>query len=617
VFRFIAALWDPESATQATAALDFEYRLNSTGLDWQAAFGADGVRIWRLTTSRDSSRAVPLAAGAGVVLGTLFRREGEHQPSRPLATLSEPESRTIVASGGRALVDRYWGKYVAILVDRDRRRRWVLRDPAATLSCLYISWNGLRLYFSALQSLSFLREIRFSPFREYLITSLSRPVLDTTETCVADVYRLVGGQCHELADSGDIRVHQYWSPLSFVREGVIRDSAIANAKVRAATACVVQSWASCHRAVLHTLSGGLDSSIVLSCLREVMPAEAIMCANAYYRRASNTDERMFARMVAERKGVKLIEYEPTAEFDARNALRPFLAADWRDRLGQAAWARDLECLARESAVDAVYSGSGGDEIFLRSGPAYAFADALRLHGLTGKAINAAWHSARLTGGSVWRVLYRGFRDGVLRDPFKVIFGRPVSSPFLTRDAAHEVAPTTRFTNPWIEKTGRIPLGKLFQISLLAVTRGGDNVLYVEADPERVMPLVSQPLMEVCLRIETPILAGNGWDRVVARHAFESDLPPDVVWRRSKSYLSEFFNHLIEFNHAIVRETLLDGDLVKERIIDPNVVERMLADPFHRSLGHGMDLCALFSLEAWMLSLRKHAYPGGVFKRSAA
>ena len=39
------------------------------------------------------------------------------------------------------------------------------------------------------------------------------------------------------------------------------------------------------------------------------------------------------------------------------------------------------------------------------------------------------------------------------------------------------------------------------------------------EAERISPLFSQPLMELCLRIPTYVLTEGGWDRAVARRAF--------------------------------------------------------------------------------------------------
>ena len=44
------------------------------------------------------------------------------------------------------------------------------------------------------------------------------------------------------------------------------------------------------------------------------------------------------------------------------------------------------------------------------------------------------------------------------------------------------------------------------------------------------PLLSQPLIETCLRIPVHLLATEGWDRAVARRAFSTDLPAEVYQR---------------------------------------------------------------------------------------
>ena len=60
----------------------------------------------------------------------------------------------------------------------------------------------------------------------------------------------------------------------------------------------------------------------------------------------------------------------------------------------------------------------------------------------------------------------------------------------------------------------------------------------EGDAERISPLFSQPLVELCLRIPTYVLTHGGWDRAVARRAFYDDLPPEIRNRRHKGGIEE-------------------------------------------------------------------------------
>jgi asparagine synthase (glutamine-hydrolysing) len=72
-----------------------------------------------------------------------------------------------------------------------------------------------------------------------------------------------------------------------------------------APACV-QAWATCYRGILHNLSGGLDSSIGLSCLTSAPNVPPLTCLH-YFASGPNEDERPYARLMARHAGVELVE----------------------------------------------------------------------------------------------------------------------------------------------------------------------------------------------------------------------------------------------------------------------------------------------------------------------
>lgn len=603
MFRYIVALWDQNSMAQRMAARELEKKLrHKPGARWRRCFQSAGVDVF-VDRETCSSSAVPLAKNGGVVLGTLFPRCNGSAPSKRKTTLSNVETEQILKTQGRALISHYWGRYVALLVDAATSTKWVLRDPTAMLDCLHARWRGLRMYFSALDGFADMNGVSLSVNWKYVTTALSTRIFDIALTGLNEVTRLVGGECHEIKSEG-VRTHEYWRASDFVSSDTIADREEAIEAVRETTTACVTSWAACHGKILHLLSGGLDSAIVLTCLGHTRCS--LVCANAYYTRGANNDERRYARAVARSAALQLREWEPEPTFDARRVLSPPLTSEWGNWLGYLAWYDKMRALARKEAVDAVYSGTGGDEVFFRHGPWYAFGDQVRLHGLSRAAIALAWCSARIQNASVWRVVYRGLRDAILRDPVDVRVPEWSASPLLTEAAARYVGKRNEFLHPWLLRAGRVPLGKLVQMSLLALGRDTDDPYYSDGDPENVAPLLSQPLIELCLRIETPVLAADGWDRLVARRAFEERVWKDVIWRRSKSYISEFFNHVVSFNSGIISDVLLDGELVKSQIVERARLEELLRNPFGRSAGHGLHVCTLFSIEAWLGTVKVYA-----------
>ena len=128
-------------------------------------------------------------------------------------------------------------------------------------------------------------------------------------TGLAGVIEVLPGQ------SVDITGNQitHWSPRAFV-DDVVEDRAVAKRMLREAIDRSVESVGRSHDRIMHLLSGGLDSSIVLASLRRTVDAQRIKCLTFTQGDASELDEVRFARLAAESCGVDLA----VARFNASN-----------------------------------------------------------------------------------------------------------------------------------------------------------------------------------------------------------------------------------------------------------------------------------------------------------
>jgi len=90
-----------------------------------------------------------------------------------------------------------------------------------------------------------------------------------------------------------------------------------------------------------------------------------------------------------------------------------------------------------------------------------------------------------------------------------------------------------------------------------------------------MPLTSQPLVELCLRIPTYVLIQSGRDRALARRSFERDLPTEIVRRQAKGRADQHMRNILDANLDFVRELLLDGLLVRHGFLNRAALELYL------------------------------------------
>lgn len=119
------------------------------------------------------------------------------------------------------------------------------------------------------------------------------------------------------------------------------------------------------------------------------------------------------------------------------------------------------------------------------------------------------------------------------------------------------------------------------------------------DPEPVQPLMSQPLIELCLRIPTYVLTNSGWDRAIARRAFRTEVPREILRRRSKGGLEENVQEILMGNLRAARELLLDGHLVSAGLLHRGRVEEALSDRPTRTAATMAEIFDHLATEAWL------------------
>jgi asparagine synthase (glutamine-hydrolysing) len=351
-----------------------------------------------------------------------------------------------------------------------------------------------------------------------------------------------------------------WDPLQIARAEPIQDARQGAEQLRDAAKACVHAWATCYRGVLHSLSGGLDSSIVLGCLRDAQHSPSITCLN-YHSANAGGDERYFARLAANHAHCPLLEWErdnamPLEDLSAmERSAAPVNYLNWLQV------SRREARLAREISADAVFSGDGGDELFCRNQGILGAADYLRSKGVNRHFIEVALDTAHVENCSLWHVIREAFKQR--RAP------------------------------------GDLPAGKRLHVTALCAGYDYVDPLRSSDYPDRVQPLLSQPLIELCLRIPTYLLTSKGWDRALAREAFSEDVPREILRRRTKVSMNENILDVLKRNIAAARELLLDGELVANGMIDRAKMENALSDDacHDKMLAHGV--FELLSTEAWL------------------
>lgn len=554
-------------------------RLSADG--WTTALEAFGLVV--LVKGGAPPAITPLAGAGGVggvILGRIFDRAATDQGDVAAPGLDRLIDQEPLAACA-ALIHGTWGNYVAVMLGRERSPT-VLRDPSGAMEAFIWRRDAVTFIGSEMPEGTEPRDLAIDWRR--LADVLASPARGAGLTPLVGVRSVEPGACRQGWDGA--REHVLWDPASLIRAAGRRRGPDA-ATMRARVDACVAAHASGARRILCEISGGLDSAIVAGTLAAVgRPADQ---AVNFFRAQPEADERAYARAAADRLDVPLRTIErvvtplgPSAfEFSAK-ALRPnFNATD-------PGYDEGLCAALEEARADVLFTGHGGDVVFLQVGAAALARELLAGRPCEGARVTALIDVARRVRRSVWSLAWealtarpsRWTRDAVQRPRLVAVQPNP---------AVH----------PWIADLRGVPPAKQAQVHglvmgliLMGATRRAEVARLAH-------PLLSQPVIEACLAIPAPILCSGEMDRSLARGAFADRLPSRIIERRSKGDISVFLGRKLAASIGFFRPLLLQGRLVAEGLLDRAAVDAALSPEAMIWKDSTVDILAAATLETWL------------------
>lgn len=605
MFRYLALVWDDDAPASRTAARHLARHLDGDSA-WQTALRTDGLSVF-VTGARVSGNGVyTLPSERGVVLGRLFRRGADEKALVRHGPLEPEDAEGVLQRGSPALVTDWWGRYVAFLKAADGTTT-VLRDPTGTLPCFTLEHEGVQIVFSWLEDLVALPGVSLPPIAwERLPAHLQFGELGNQLTLLEGVERLLPGEALHVGRAGR-QTGLVWNALSFAGSPLDDDPAQLAPLVHETVRYCGRSWAEGQHRILLRLSGGLDSSILACSLAGGGTPADILCVN-YHSPGADTDERRYARLAARHAGLELIECERDDAYRLERVLDVALTPSPATYVGRmAAAARDADLSQRHQA-HSLFTGAGGDQLFFELRTWWPAADFLSLRGAGRGLAHAMLDAARLARLSVWQTASLALRVRMGRAAGTDALSWPLA---LVAGDALEAAAAARYTHPLLRTATGLPIGKLNHLRMLLHPIGYYDPYERERAPDVVNPLLSQPLIELCLRLPTYRLTQGGRGRALVRQAFASDLPPEIAARRSKGSIEDHLRTVLARNLRWVREMLLDGELVARGLLDRQKVEAALSDRPQAATVHVTEIHGHIAVEAWLRRWR------GIANRHAA
>lgn len=481
-----------------------------------------------------------------------------------------------------------WGNFLTFTAGL----RGLLEVERAPLTGMPLYWAPVgdgTLLFSHLE-LGTAAGLSLAPDWNFVAHSLAYRNRRSARTGIAGVSELLPGTRLRCADA-DHYVDLRWSPWTFAATTHEPCSVEAAEHLRdMAIACTGQ-WGRGRGGILLELSGGLDSSIIAVALSAAgVSFEAVTVATV----SADGDERRFARDVAAASSVRLAEaLHDDTDIDLAKPpalLTPRPAAQNILRGFDRAIAR-----AASGADASLWSGIGGDNIFHYSNSVAPALDVLQRHGAGMQLARTIGDIARVTGTHWWHVARHVWRRG----------RRPRNACLWPRDedfAAAAALPEEPFAHPWdMGRASALPGARQHVEALLRISDFLDR-------PERwhdrdiVTPLLSQPLVELCLAMPSRLWVEGGRDRALARRAFGADLPPSVATRRTKGRLQTMCASAFRRDRNLLRPLLLEGRLAAADLLDRRAIEEHLARPGVDEDFAYFRLMELADLELWVRSI---------------
>ena len=517
---------------------------------------------------------------SGVVVGRIFDRQPDaagRARRADLETLVELDPLETCAD----LCERCFGGYVVVLAP-DRSAPLVLRSPSGMIDAFTWRRGPVSLVGDDIPTgLAAPNDLAVDWAGVEAI--LARPVRSVARVPLIGVRGLDPGVCrHGLGYNADTVL---WSPAQVARQGPI---AASPADLRACVDLAIDAELDTSDRVLCEISGGLDSAIVATSLAAA--GHPPIAAVNFWRDQAEADERTYAEDVAKAAGVPLSTVhrdlmrlgEGAFEMSAQ-AVRPNLAAADPDS------DRLMVEAIRAAKADLLMSGHGGDVVFFQIAAAQIAADLLAGAPCVGSRWSRLADIARRSRRSVWSLVWETMTGQTRTAKYLPVFNE---RDFILARADTDLHPWTRDTRGVGRARRQQIEGLVNSLDLVALTRRGDAARIAH-------PLLSQPVVELCLRIPTPVLSSGEGERTFARQAFADRIPASIFGRRSKGDVTTYFGRSMAANIPFLREHLLNGRLVAQGLLDQALLDAVLTpDALIRRHAYG-DLLFASALEAWV------------------
>jgi asparagine synthase (glutamine-hydrolysing) len=494
--------------------------------------------------------------------------------------------------------DNVWGKYVYINAKNEKCE--IILDPTGQLPCFFHTLNdGSILFSSHIEIIFKILNKKFDYNWQYLNSYLIHSNSSSIHTPFLNIFEVPPG-CKLKITKSEKKITSLWNPLSCYSKDMEQDEIVPVLQK------TLGSWIKPYKNICVSLSGGLDSSSIVYCLKNILRSDQNLTAiNYYHPGIKSSNELVHAQKVSQETGIKLIEinasdflpFDPplkTPILKPNKPLPDLISLKWLESIS------DYLPINEQSTF---ISGHGSDHIFMGVPSKSSSADYLIEKGLKGY-INQVKCLAQLSRDPIYSILKTNFLD-LLYYQFsktkkeKNIYNTIDEIPnWVNSDVLKNIS--SEFIHPFLANLSQAILpGKYAQIDSLYEGIASIQVEMMHNLEHAFYPFLYEPVIKSALSYSTYELFKEGFDRYPLRQEVSRTFKTDTVWRRDKSQTTGVFQQGLKRNLERIKTLCLQGFFASNGLIDKKGFELTINKIANGEIKHMWPFMHLASIEIFL------------------
>jgi asparagine synthase (glutamine-hydrolysing) len=504
---------------------------------------------------------------------------------------------------GPALVERLNGMFALAIWDDATRTLFLARDRLGKKPLYYAALDGSLLFASEPKALLAHPDVLRELDRDGLAMYLAYEYVPAPFSIYRGISKLEAGHTLRWTD-GAVDVERYWEPSFDRAEPRSDDEWAAELVDRLRESVRLRLISDVPLGVF--LSGGIDSSVVVALMTELMPATDVKTFSIGFREQS-FDESRYARRVADHFGTD--HHEEILTADAMLDILPEITAFLDEPLADGSIVPTY-LLSRftRSTVTVALGGDGGDELFAGypTFPAHRAAAFYRvprrMHAWAERAADRLPVSRRnfSLDFKVKRFLRGATAPPAIRDQLWLgSFSPAEQADLLGEPAADVFAPIHQLS---ARMRGSDPVDRLIA-QYLRFYLEGDILVKVDrasmaASLEVRAPFLDHTFVSFVNSMPPRLKLRRLRSKYILKRAFADRLPPEIANRSKKGFGVPLGDWLRGGLRTTMEELLSESELRAQGIFEPRAVRRLVDDHLSGRRDNRKQLWTLLTFQLW-------------------